>query len=281
MFINKSKTLFLIVALLFVFSCSKEQSNISTIKNLKQKDELILVFEEAYEALDRDDTYYAAKKFLEAELLYPQSKWSAKSALMASYAYYLQNFYPEAISNLERYLSTYPLDENIAYAHYLIAICYYETILDEKRDIAPLLNAESKFKFIIKNYPKTDFALDAKFKLDLIYDLLASKEMYLARHYIKKEKWIAAINRLKIVVNNYDQSIFAEEALHRLVEIHYKLGLLDEAKKFASLLGYNYLSGEWYKKTYSIFNPDYQVSSVKSLTKDKKGVLNKFKKLFE
>ena len=200
---------------------------------------------------------------------------------MASYAYYLQNFYPEAISNLERYLSTYPLDENAAYAHYLIAICHYETILDEKRDIAPLLNAESKFNYIIKNYPETDFALDAKFKLDLIYDLLASKEMYLARHYIKKEKWIAAINRLKTVVNKYDQSIFVEEALHRLVEVHYKLGLLEESKKFATLLGYNYLSGEWYKKTYKIFNPDYEFTPIRNITKDKKRVFNKFKKLFD
>jgi len=281
MIVNKSKTLFLILTLAFIYGCSKEQNNFSSIKKLNQKDELILVFEEAYNALDMNDPYFAAKKFLEAELLYPQSKWSAKSALMASYAYYLQNFYPEAISNLERYLSTYPLDENVAYAHYLIAICHYETILDEKRDIAPLLNAESKFNFIIENYPETDFALDAKFKLDLIYDLLASKEMYLARHYIKKEKWIAAINRLKIVVSKYEQSIFTEEALHRLVEIHYKLGLLDESKKFASLLGYNYLSGEWYKKTYSIFNPNYQVNSTKILTKDKKGVFNKFKKLFD
>ena len=281
MIINKSKTLFLILTLAFIYGCSKEQNNFSSIKNLNQKDELILVFEEAYNALDANDPYFAAKKFLEAELLYPQSKWSAKSALMASYAYYLQNFYPEAISNLERYLSTYPLDENVAYAHYLIAICHYETILDEKRDIAPLLNAESKFNFIIENYPETDFALDAKFKLDLIYDLLASKEMYLARHYIKKEKWIAAINRLKIVVSKYEQSIFTEEALHRLVEIHYKLGLVEESKKFATLLGYNYLSGEWYKKTYKIFNPDYQVSPVQSLTKDKKGVFSKFKKLFD
>ena len=271
----------LLIIITFVFSCAKETKETLNIKKTSQDLEIITVYNDAYENLNNNDPYVASRKFLEAELLYPQSKWSAKSALMASYAYYLQNFYPEAISNLERYLSTYPLDENVAYAHYLIAICHYETILDEKRDIAPLLNAESKFNFIIENYPETDFALDAKFKLDLIYDLLASKEMYLARHYIKKEKWIAAINRLKIVVSKYEQSIFTEEALHRLVEIHYKLGLLDESKKFASLLGYNYLSGEWYKKTYKIFNPDYQVSPVQSLTKDKKGVFSKFKKLFD
>ena len=200
---------------------------------------------------------------------------------MASYSYYMQNFYPEALSNLERYLKTYPSDANIAYAHYLMAICYYETIEDEKRDIAPLLNARSKFNYILENYPNTDFALDSKFKLDLINDILAAKEMYLGRHYVKKTKWIAAINRFKTVIDDYDQSIFAEEALHRLVEIYYKLGLIEESEKYASVLGYNYLSSEWYKKTYKIFNQDYDSKAVKTLTKDKKGVFNKFKELFE
>jgi outer membrane protein assembly factor BamD len=162
-----------------------------------------------------------------------------------------------------------------------MAICYYETIEDEKRDIAPLLNARSKFNYILENYPNTDFALDSKFKLDLINDILAAKEMYLGRHYVKKTKWIAAINRFKTVIDDYDQSIFAEEALHRLVEIYYKLGLIEESEKYASVLGYNYLSSEWYKKTYKIFNQDYDSKAVKTLTKDKKGVFNKFKKLFE
>ena len=278
---NKIKPISLIIIILLFYSCSTEEKKISTIKELDQNQELITTYNEAYKALELGDPYFAAQKFSEAELLYPQSEWAAKSALMASYSYYMQNFYPEALSNLERYLKTYPSDANIAYAHYLMAICYYETIEDEKRDIAPLLNARSKFNYILENYPNTDFALDSKFKLDLINDILAAKEMYLGRHYVKKTKWIAAINRFKIVIDDYDQSIFAEEALHRLVEIYYKLGLIEESEKYASVLGYNYLSSEWYKKTYKIFNQDYDSKAVKTLTKDKKGVFNKFKKLFE
>lgn len=278
---NKIKPISLIIIILLFYSCSTEEKKISTIKELDQNQELITTYNEAYKALELGDPYFAAQKFSEAELLYPQSEWAAKSALMASYSYYMQNFYPEALSNLERYLKTYPSDANIAYAHYLMAICYYETIEDEKRDIAPLLNARSKFNYILENYPNTDFALDSKFKLDLINDVLAAKEMYLGRHYVKKTKWIAAINRFKTVIDDYDQSIFAEEALHRLVEIYYKLGLIEESEKYASVLGYNYLSSEWYKKTYKIFNQDYDSKAVKTLTKDKKGVFNKFKKLFE
>jgi outer membrane protein assembly factor BamD len=278
---NKVKHFFLIIIILLFYSCSTDEKKISTIKELDQNQELITTYKEAYQALELGDPYFAAQKFSEAELLYPQSEWAARSALMVSYSYYLQSFYPEALSNLERYLKTYPSDPNIAYAHYLIAICYYETIEDAQRDIAPLLNARSKFNYILKNYPNTDFALDSKFKLDLINDILAAKEMYLGRHYVKKTKWIAAINRFKTVIDDYDQSIFAEEALHRLVEIYYKLGLIEESEKYASILGYNYLSGEWYKKTYKIFNKDYESSTIKPLTKDKKGVFNKFKKLFE
>ena len=133
----------------------------------------------------------------------------------------------------------------------------------------------------MENYPNTDFAMDSKFKLDLIEDVLASKEMYLARHYQKKNKWIAAINRYKIVIEKYDKTIYVEEALHRLVETNYKIGLIDESKKYASLLGYNYQSSEWYKKSYKVFNKDYKEIVPKKINKDKKGVIEKFKKLFD
>ena len=271
-------TIFLLV---FLIGCSKDKKEISQIKETKQELEIFVTYEEAYEALNSGDPYFAAKKFLEAELLFPQSEWAPRSALMASYSYYMQNYYEEALLNLNRYLKTYPLDENLVYAHYLIAMCYYETIEDEKRDTGSLIKARDKFIFIVENYPNTDFALDAKFKIDLIQDILASKEMYVGRHYMKKSKWIAAINRFKTVLQQYDQTIFVEEALHRLVEIHYRLGLENEAKKYANLLGYNYLSSEWYKKSYKIFNQNYSEQIIKPINDDKNGVLNKFKKLFE
>ena len=277
-----NKFYFLLLLIIVVLNgCSKEEKEIALIKETSQELEMISTYNEAYEALNKGDPFFAAKKFLEAELLYPQSKWAPRAALMASYSYYMQNYYTEATLNLERYLKTYPNDKNLSYAHYLIAMCYYESIEDEKRDSAPLINARKKFNFIIENYPNSEFALDASFKLDLIQDILASKEMYLGRHYIKKGKWIAAINRFKTVIKDYDKTIFVEEALHRLVEVNYKLGLVEESQKYANILGYNYLSSEWYKKSYKVFNQNYSVELKKTIKKDKKGVLNKFKKLFD
>ena len=278
---NHIKYFFIIFFILFLNSCSKDEKEISYIKETSQDLEMVTAYKEAYKALEENDPYFAAKKFLEAELLFPQSKWAPRSALMAAYSYYMQNFYAEALANLERYLITYPNDKDLAYAHYLIAMCYYETIEDEKRDSGPLLKAKMKFEFITKEYSSTDFAMDASFKLELIQDILASKEMYLGRHYIKKGKWIAAINRFKTVIEQYDQTIFVEEALHRLVEINYNIGLLDESKKYANLLGYNYQSSQWYKKSYKVFNKDYQMRINQIKKKEKKGVINKFKKLFE
>ncbi len=271
----------LIFLVFFLFSsCSNDQKEISIIKETRQDLEIVTAYTEAYDSLEQNDPYFAAKKFLEAELLFPQSEWAPRSALMASYSYYLQNYYAEALYNLNRYLKTYPRDKDIAYAHYLIAMCYYETIEDEKRDTEPLLRAKSKFEFISSTFPNTEFAMDAKFKIGLIEDIIASKEMYLGRHYIKKGKWIAAINRFQKVVDEYDQTIFIEEALHRLVEINYKIGLMEESQKYANLLGYNYLSSQWYKKSYKVFNKNYNIDELKT-KKQKKGVINKFKKLFD
>ena len=272
--------LYILVIFLFLYACSKDEPKVSIIKESSQELEMISSYNEAYKALTENDPYFAAKKFLEAEILYPQSLWAPRSALMAAYSYYMQNFYTEAISNLERYLKTYPNDKNISYGHYLIAMCYYESIIDEKRDSGAIIKAKKKFNFIIENYPSSEFALDASFKLSLIEDILASKEMYIGRHYIKKGKWIAAINRFKTVSTEYDQTVFIEEALHRLVEIHYKIGLIEESEKYAKILGYNYLSSEWYKKSYKVFNQNYSTNLKKKLDKDKKGVVESFKKLF-
>ena len=271
----------LLLLIIILSGCSKDKKEVSLIKETSQELEMITSYNEAYKALREGDPYFAAKKFLEAELLYPQSTWAPRASLMASYSYYMQNYYTEATSNLERYIKTYPNHKNIIYAHYLIAMCYYESIEDEKRDSAPLIKAKNKFDYIVKEYPNSDFAIDAKFKLNLIQDILASKEMYLGRHYIKKNKWIAAINRFKVVTKEYDQTVFIEEALHRLVELNYKLGLVEESQKYANILGYNYLSSEWYKKSYRIFNQNYTAKLDKTIKKDKKGVLEKFKKLFD
>jgi outer membrane protein assembly factor BamD len=278
---TKLKLAILSIFIFCFISCSKDEVKIAKIKKKIQELEMITVYNDAYKKLEINDTYNAAQKFLEAELLFPQSIWAPKSSLMASYSYYLQNYYSEALSNLDRYLKTYPKDKNLPYAHYLIAMCHYEMIEDEKRDTEPLVNARKKFNYILKNYPNTDFALDARFKLDLIQDILASKEMYLGRHYQKKNKWIAAINRFKNVVEQYDKTIFIEEALHRLVEINYKIGLVEESQKYATLLGYNYLSSDWYKRSYKVFNANYKEEKPKKILKNKKSVIDRFKTLFD
>jgi len=274
----KSFLIFIISVFLF-YSCSKKDKEI--IKSEPDEEVMVIaIYSEAVEALKKGDAYYAGKKFKEVESLLPQSSWAAKASLMESYSHYSRNAYSKSVFSLERHIQTYPADENVPYAHYLIAICYYEQILDEKKDLEPLLKAKEKFEYIIQTYPESDYAIDGKFKLDLIVDQLAAKEMSIARFYMKTQKWIPALNRLKIVVNKYDRTVFVEEALHRLVEVNYKLGLVDEAKKAAAILGYNYESGEWYKKSYKVFNKKY---SPKKIKKQKKmGLIRrKIKSLFE
>ena len=268
---------FIIYLLVFlVISCSSDKK-VSIVKEKNIETQMIEAFEEGYKELENGDALFAAKKFNEAELLYPQSKWAPKAALMAAYSYYSQDYYYDAEYELNRFLKVYPNEKNIPYAHYLLGMVYYERIVDEKKDLGPLVMAEEKFKFIEKNYPNTDFALDSSYKLDLIQDYLASKEMYIGIHYMKKKKWIAAINRFKNVVIKYEQTSFIDEALHRLVELHYNLGLLEESQKYASLLGYNYQSSEWYSKSYKIFNKNYK--SKLEIKREKKGIFQKFKKL--
>ena len=275
------KLIILVFSTFLLFSCSGSKENAG--KNISEptdEEKAIAIYAEAVESLKAGDAFYAAKKFKEVESLIPQGKWATKASLMASYSEYSRNAYSNAIFSFERHINNYPSDKNIPYAHYLIAMCYYEQILDEKKDLGPLLKAKEKFEFITQAYPNTDYATDARFKLDLIVDQLAAKEMSIARFYMKTEKWIPALNRLKIVVENYDDTIFIEEALHRLVEVYYRLGLVDEATKAASILGYNYQSGEWYKKSYKVFNKKYKPQKIK---KEKKmGLIRrKIKSLFE
>ena len=267
--------------IIILSSCGGGKEKVSIIEEEDIDLQMVDAFRKGYEALQEGDVLFAAKKFNEAELLYPQSIWAPKSSLMAAYAYYSQDYYFDAIIELKRFIKTYPNDKNISYAHFLLGMCFYENIIDEKKDIEPLIKAEDKFNFIVKTYPDTDFALDAKFKLELIKDLMAAKEMYIGRYYIKKEKWIAAINRFKTVVNDYDTTVYIEEALHRLVEIHYKLGLKAESEKYAQLLGYNYQSSEWYSETYSLFNKQYEKELKIKKDQNRNFIIRKFKSLMD
>ena len=274
------KNFFLLIFFVLLVSCSQKSEEIVTkIESEDLDEQMIDAYKEGLEALENGDVLFATKKFNEAELLYPQSDWAPRSSLMAAYAYWTQNYFSNSVNELKRFIKLYPKHKNLDYAYYLLAMNYYDSIIDEKKDLRPLLRAKEYFNFVIKNYPETDYALDAKYKLELIDEMLAAKEMYVARHYIKKEKWIAAINRLKLIISKYDTSVYVEEALHRLVEVYYIIGLENEAKKYAQTLGYNYQSSEWYKKTYKIFNKEYKVLNNRK-KKEKGNLIDRIKSFF-
>ena len=274
-FINHFILIFLLV---FLTACSKEKVKESIINDINLDAQVVEAYKEGLESLEEGDALFAAKKFNEAEILFPQSIWAPKSALMAAYSYYSQDYYLDAIAELERFIKVYPSHKNLDYAYYLLGICYYEQIIDEKKDTRAILFAEENFQKVIKKFPNTQYALDSEFKIDLINDILASKEMYIGRYYFDKKKWIPAINRFRKVVDEYDTTIYVEEALHRLVEVYYTIGLKNESKKYAQILGYNYKSSRWYENSYSVFNKKYDANIIKE--EKKKSFTNKVKSIF-
>ena len=266
---------FLII--LLCLSCSKKEIEKSKINEVNLESQMIEAYEEGLKELKAGDVIYAAQKFNEAEILFPQSEYAPKSALMAAYSYYSQNYYGDAIAELIRFLRVYPNHKDIAYVEYLLGLCYYEQIVDEKKDLQSIVNAKKTFRNLISKYPQSEFATDATFKIDLINEVLAGKEMFIGRYYFDKKKWIPAINRFRNVVDNYETTIYVEEAIHRLVEIYYILGIETEAKKYANLLRYNYQSSEWYEKSFIVFNKNYKIKDIK---KEDNSILEKFKSLF-
>ena len=271
----------LILSISLLINCSGKKEKEVDIKGLDLEAEMIEAYNEGLKALDEGDVLFAAKNFNAVENLYPQSIWAPRSVLMAAYSYYTQDYYGDAISELKRFIRNYPANDNLDYAYFLLGICYYELIVDEKKDLSSLLNSKKYFDIVIKKYPNTDFALDAKFKLDLIANILASKEIYIGKYYMSKKKWIPAINRFRNVVNNYEKTEYVEEAIHRLVEVNYMIGLESEAKKYAALLGYNYQSSEWYKESYRVFNKDYEDPKDKIKKNKQNVIIRNFKKLFK
>jgi len=273
--------LILLIIVFFFNSCSKDNIKESKINEKSLEFQVLEAYQEGMNSLEGGDVLFAAKKFSEAEILFPQSIWAPKSALMAAYSYYSQDYYGDAIAELERYIRVYPLDKNLDYAYYLLGTSYYEQIVSEKKDLQSISKAKENFTIVVNKFPNTEYSLDAKFKIDLINEILASKEMYIGRYYFEKKKWIASINRFRNVVDNYDETIYAEEALHRLVEVYYVLGLEDESKKYAKLLGYNYQSSEWYKRSYEMFDTLYKQKEKNTEKKQKKSVIKKIKSLLD
>ena len=271
---------FIFVIFAFFISCSKKEEKVSIIKEKSLDLQVLDAYEEGMSSLEEGDVLYAAKKFNEAEILFPQSQWAPKAALMAAYSYYVQDYYSDVIDELIRFIKIYPNNKNIDYAYYLLAVSYYEQIVDETKDLQSIVEAKKNFEIVVKRFPNTEYAIDANFKLDLIDDFLAAKEMYIGRYYVDKKKWIAAINRFRAVVDEYETTIYTEEAIHRLVEIYYIIGLTSESEKYAKLLGYNYQSSQWYKNSYAIFNKNYEKNKINKKKKKSK-ILGKFKSLFK
>ena len=270
--------LFIISLLIIPIGCKKKES-IEEIKETSLKLQMIDAYNQGMKHLETGQSLMAAKKFNEAELLFPQSKWAPKAALMSAYSYYDFSYYSEAIDEVDRFLKTYPNSNRKSYAHYIKAMSYYNQIVDEKKDLGPILEAKKSFQFVISEYPNSDYAMDAKFKLELIEEILAGKEMYIGRYYINKKKWIPAINRFKKVIEDYESTIYVEEALHRLVEIHYRIGFVEESKKYAAMLGYNYQSSEWYENSYRVFNKNYKKIKKKRENKKNKSLIKRIKSL--
>ena len=262
-------------------SCSEKEKKVSLIKENNLEMQMIEAYNEGLKELNKGDIFFAAKKFNEVELLYPQSIWAPRSTLMAAYAYYSQLYFTDAIYELERFLDKYKNHPNSDYAYYLLGICHYNQIVNEKKDLGEIVKAKEYFTILVNKFPNTDFSEDAKFKLELIQEILASKELYLANYYFEREKWIPAMNRYKKIVNKYDTTIFVEEALYRLVELNYKLGLINESKKYAALLGYNYQSSDWYEKSYKIFNKNYKNPIIETDMKKQRSLIKKFKDLLK
>ena len=272
------KFIILLILISFLNACSKDKIKKSQIIEKDLNLQVLEAYQEGLTSLEEGDVLFAAKKFNEAEILFPQSIWAPKSALMAAYSYYSQDYYGDAIAELDRFIKIYPYDKNLDYAYYLLATSYYEQIVNEEKDLQSMTEAKKNFTIVINNFPKTEYSLDANFKLDLINQILASKEMYIGRYYFEKKKWIASINRFLNVINDYNETIYTEEALYRLVEMYYILGLELESKKYAQLLGYNYNSSEWYKKSYKLFNASYEEKE-KKIKNNKSKIIQKVKSL--
>ncbi|MBC8338124.1 MAG: outer membrane protein assembly factor BamD [Rhodospirillales bacterium] len=210
------------------------------------------LYNEAMDALLDQDYVTSTAKFDEVERQHPYSLWANKAQLMAAYSYYLNNLYDEAIIALDRFIQLHPTSKDIAYAYYLKGLSYYEQISDVARDQMMTELAQNTLGELIKRFPRSKYARDAKLKLDLTRDHLAGKEMEIGRYYHKQRQYLAAINRFKSVVDNYQTTTHVPEALHRLTEAYLAFGLENEARKTAAVLGHNFPGSEWYLDSYKI-----------------------------
>ena len=276
MFQKNLNFFFIVVALIFFTSCTS--SNKPEKIEQKKVVALKILYKTAHDSFQSGNYNNAIDLFERVEKDYSYTEWAPMASLMRSYIYYETGSYTLALTNLQRFKKRYAGNKNLVYAEYLIAICMFEQINFPSLSQEPTELALKQFNKIIKEYPKTSYASDAKFKIDLINEQLAAKEMYLARYYAKRDKLVPALYRLNNIVKNYQNTIFIEEALHRLVEINYKIGNINSAKKYAAILGYNYNDSDWYKRSYNII----EGTNIKlEKTKQKKSLKEKIKQIIQ
>ncbi len=236
------------VALVAACSSDKEKKKFAYVEKPVET-----LYADAAKMLERKRYDEAVELFEEVERQHPYSSWARRAMLMKAFARYQKNDYDEAIEALDQFITLHPGNKDAPYAYYLKAMCFYEQISDVGRDQEKTDNAVTSLSDVLKRYPGTEYARDARLKLDLTYDHLAGKEMYIGRYYLKENKHIAAINRFKYVVDHYQTTDHVPEALHRLVEAYLQLGIVDEARSAAAVLGYNYPGSKWYEDTYRLF----------------------------
>ena len=265
--------IFIVCCFLITTGCQKNQRKIKKPETIPSLD---VLYKSAFRAFEEGDWQQSLELFQKVETRYSFSEWAPRATIMIIYIYYEVGDYYKTLEYANRFKKTYPKNKNLDYISYIIALSFYEQISIIARDQTYAKASLKEFKKLIKDYPNSTYAEDAKFKIDLINEQIAGKNMYIARFYIKKSKWIAAIKRLEFIVKNYNTTIFAEEALHRLVEIYYNLGNINLAKKYAAILGYNFNDSDWYKKSYQIVG-DKDYSTYK---KEKLKFRERFKKIF-
>jgi len=210
------------------------------------------LYNQAMDQLANGDTEAAASSFDEVERQHPYSVWARRAQIMGAYSYYLDNQYDEAILAAQRFIQLHPGNPDVPYAQYLVAISYYEQITDVGRDQKMTQRALDALREIVERYPETEYARDARLKLDLAHDHLAGKEMEIGRYYLKRGQYTAAINRFRVVIENYQTTTHVPEALHRLTEAYLALGVTDEAQTTAAVLGHNFPGSDWYLDSYAL-----------------------------
>ena len=228
-----------------------------------------LIYTQALDQMDRNDWADAKLLFQEVERQHPFSVWARRSMLMSAYASYRSADHDESIAMAQRFIGLHPGSDTAPYAYYLIAINYYDQIYDVGRDQATTTAAEASLQQVVRRYPESDYARDARLKLELTHDHLAGKEMSIGRYYLKQSQQLAAIGRFKTVVSQYETTSQTEEALHRLVESYVSIGIIQEAKLVGSVLGHNYPNSEWYKESYDLLE-NYGVNLDEEIRKPRK-----------